>query len=784
MHATSVLSNASPTSRPNSTISPASGTLNGRYCTAAPAVSPRITCYSRWWHALAQGGVKGWYNWRVGVQKYERLSVAEQQNKPVRAAAAIRTALMQAASNKKVSDVDFNNLITKAHWYGLDADKEIHSVFLNLKQVKLDGIKKACEGIDSVAWLIQKIDKKTEKVNALKEKLKDGIYRSATASTKRFLVNGPSQKEFWEEMDRSFESTGSCHLKDHVAFAIAKDSIWNLLPFAELQFKGVDVGSKVLEQTCIQAWEKLSRLAEIDFGKLTDSELDKFIVMVDHPELKHLASACKLEKTRRDHIMKCEKLAAYLKERVQNPMVSSDESFFDDLSQEDISKVALRVIVKLNLSDALKISNLQSSQLADMWLIETAKAQLKTPSVALMDDLALIDYLTSAECKKLPTDAFKRIEAEAGKRAEQVYGQSCSRLQSGLQSDSCNELVRSALEFSARFKLAAQLDDAANSDGSEKALPACFAKMLATLTKDQKKLARNLTLELGIAGQEEVVAHLDSVIQISHAKALLPLPAREKQLFATALSQYIPGNLPIASPMAATSAEIELGRKFLDLFQAYILNDNDFRKVRTAEDRELPVSAQFVTDQRSSNLQLDGRPVFNRHIPFPNIADTKRAEEFVKKMRALKGISDEQIMTASRIASQSVGAVLKLLTRDEKLFALTDKEADHARIARGGWGLMPAHPDHQENFVFNKDGSLTVHFRIFKESADLWSGESSGPGINPSISVETDPDKSSFSAELRFEVDPKGIIQEVVFGNSAFERANVRKVDDDYGKCK
>lgn len=196
----------------------------------------------------------------------------------------------------------------------------------------------------------------------------------------------------------------------------------------------------------------------------------------------------------------------------------------------------------------------------------------------------------------------------------------------------------------------------------------------------------------------------------------------------------------------------------------------------------MPVSAQFVKDQRLSNLQVEGRPVFNQHISFPDTADTKRAQEFVKEIRALKGVSDEQIMTASRIASQSATAVLALLAHSEKLYSLTDEEANAAGVSRDRLAFIPSGLDHQENFVRNEDSSLTVHVRIFNENVEHWSGGSSGPEKTGPITVETDPEKSSFSAELRFEIDAKGIIQEVVLKNSVVERAGVRKVDDAYSR--
>jgi hypothetical protein len=50
------------------------------------------------------------------------------------------------------------------------------------------------------------------------------------------------------------------------------------------------------------------------------------------------------------------------------------------------------------------------------------------------------------------------------------------------------------------------------------------------------------------------------------------------------------------------------------------------------------------------------------------------------------------------------------------------------------------------------------------------SGTSCGPVKIDPITVMTDPEVSSFSVELRFEIDRGGKIQEVIFENSAMER--------------
>lgn len=795
MQATSVFGKTSSVSSLDAAKSPVSGAINGRQAISTPAASPRICCHSPWWSALWQGGFKGWHKWLVRTQEDKQLSVQQRQDRPRQAEASIGLALAQAASNKEIDAPAFNRLIKDVRWYGVDVDQVIHSAFLTSKQDSLEKLKSACDGKNTLGWLVRKIDSKLEELKALEANLKDGIYKSVTLSAEGFAVNGYSQKGVWEEMDRSFDSVGNCHLEGHVAFALSKAGAWNLLPYAELQFKSVATTSKVLEQVCIQAWKNISTAKAINFSMLTDRELARFRVLVKHDALKHHAPACNAEWKRRAHNAKCERLAAHLEKRAQEIATSSSGTprtnarasggdVFEGFSEKEISSIALRVIVKLNSSDVVKLSKLQAATLTDMWLNEIAKAQLENPGVTLMEDAVVIDYLQSAEdgkLRELSADACDQLEAEAGKRARKAYEESYARLETGLQSDSCSELVRATLEFSARFKLAGQLDKVSSLEEGRAKPPASFVETVKKLKDHQKIRARNLVLKLRELGQNEAADHLSAVIRTLRGTALVQLNTREEQQISDALSQYVPAASDPVPRTPATLTGIELGKKFLGLFNDYILNDDDFRMVRNIEDGELPVSAQFVMDQRSSDLQVEGQPVFIQHIPFPTTKDTRRAQEFVKRMRAVKGISDDQIMSASRIASQCTGAVLGLLARNEKLFSLTDDEAVAAQVGSARPGLMVSGIDHKESFALNRDGSLTVNARLFKENASLWSGGSSSPGRNDLTSVTTDPARSSFSAELRFEIDQKGRIREVVFVKSALERADARKIDESYG---
>lgn len=236
----------------------------------------------------------------------------------------------------------------------------------------------------------------------------------------------------------------------------------------------------------------------------------------------------------------------------------------------------------------------------------------------------------------------------------------------------------------------------------------------------------------------------------------------------TALSHYLPPVGASTTQQGVTRAGIELGTKFLDLFNMDSLVDVNFRMVRTENGEELPVCEQFVLDQRSTDLQYGNNPIFSSHIK----EDTDRARNFVALMRAQTGVSEQQIMTASRIANQSSGATLVKLIKNEEFFSITEAEANAEKVLDSGMvlGFIPLGLNRQTSFMINEDGRLTVQVRLFNENIEYCLLEGNDPKKFDPVMVQTDPEQSSFSAALKFEVDTQGNIQEVIIEKLEFER--------------
>lgn len=751
------------------------GVLNARTVTSVPPASPRISCNSSFWTALTQGGLKRVFTWVRRRAEYQRLSIAERKDKPLQAAYTIRIALKDATSNPASLTDGFNKYVEVAHWYEVDVDAEIHSALSLLNNNKLSELKNACAGKVSLNWLAQKVDERIGAVNGSKDRLKDGIYKSAEMFSDGHQLNNPRQKELWQRMDEHFESIGNCHLESHVANQFSKEEFsWKWLPFVEAQSAGMKIKSKSLSQVCIQATKKLAETRTIDFKKLMDVELSKLLKLSERIEFKHLAPECKAEWDRRTHISKRVELSGYLGKRLLLLATSSpidkktDESLFAGLSDMETGEIISEQIGKLNPKALLSIKTRKSDDGGDRWLIEVVKSQLHTPKVALLNDAVLVEYL------ELPQDALSSnardlVLQEVEKRAIAAVGAGLERFKAGLQQNSCGFMVRAVLDFSECFERAVKLYSAAGLQMDSTKVFKNFWSGIGGFRDMQIVLARNLESELIASNQEKAAVWLRRAIYGVRTKELPPKFDKRREIsMRTALSHYLAPAELSTTQQAVTRAGIELGTKFLGLFNMDNLIDINFRMVRTANGEELPVCEQFVLDQRSTDLQFGNNPMFSSHIK----EDTDRARNFVALMRAQTGVNEQQIMTASRIANQSTGAALVKLIKHEELFSITEAEAKAEKVVDSGMvlGFIPLGLNRQTSFTINGDGSMTVQVRLFNENIEYCLLEGRDPEKFDPLMVQTAPDQSSFSAALKFEVDTQGKIQEVIIEKLEFER--------------
>lgn len=750
-------------SRPASVAKPVSGTLYGRTLTSSFAASPRISYQTTWWAAVKQGGFAGWRQLISRSRAERHLTDTERTVKITEIKSAISSALKSTGGKAVDWGKNFNKILDNAAWHAVDVDAQIRSTFQTMTAEELVALRKACGNNNSLKFLQCKIAERIAEIGVFKDQFQGEFFKSAVLYSKGYLLEGAVQNKQWEKIDKLVESFGNYDLAGKVAAAILSISPWQLLPFAEKHSRKDATTSPAMEEFCRQAFIKITK-EKIDFSESTDVELGKFTELFKDDELSHHASACATEIEKRLHAARCNKLALHLEKRFSSMVApqnisSEDESTvfeddpFEKLADNVISRVVLDVIAKSNPADVVKLSTLKSEVFDEAWLIETAKAHLQWPNVKSLENAHLIAYL------KLPLDniseqAHAALLTEAKIRAETGFDDCFKVLTKGLESGSCHQLVRAVREFSTLADAIAKLKHAAGLKKGWGALPEHFSEMLVNLAPHNVTRARVLVADLIAHGEQHVADHLSKSIKDVPKSPLAPLTPRDDQFMAGAISIYFPrAGVPHQSDFARP-VDRTLGKKLLNLFHDKCLSDATFRRVRTPELGEIPVCKKFVLDQRDPMQAVDGKQVFVSHLP----VELDKAREFVKKMNDLKDITEEQILMASRIATQSTANSLIELGLKEKLFPLAPTETGKICPGATGGCMLPLGLCSAENFVMKENGTLTAHVRIFNEHVKDWNGEIVVGNKTDSFQITTIPENTSVSVELTFEIDAAGTI--------------------------
>jgi hypothetical protein len=340
-------------------------------------------------------------------------------------------------------------------------------------------------------------------------------------------------------------------------------------------------------------------------------------------------------------------------------------------------------------------------------------------------------------------------------------------LMEGIKSGSYRNLVGAVMEFAKLDEMKADLQEAAGIDvppGSE-----TLTAFYSTLDPDKILDLQHLANQLKEHKQTIIVNRLNSFInRLGRQQYVMPSD-REKQAIKEAVSNFFPDNGAEYSRLAMTAVDEELKREyFSELLKSHY--DENLVIMARSDYGELPVSIQFLKDQRTRFVRVANRPIDGHVILNEPNANVRRTQEFVNVMRGEK-FTEAQIMMASRIACQNSANLLAMLIMKGQTCALTDierKQGDDAAKKIGNAGLYPRGLDFEANVVRNPDGNMTVHLQIFQENAEKWFG------INED-SITTDPLKSSFLSKLTFVVDEKGeFLQEETTFEMAYQREITR----------
>lgn len=706
------------------------GALNGRSASSCAPAAPRVTCSSSFWTALRHGGLHKWI--ADAVQNIFE-SQETRAAKPVQARLAIGRALKLSVRRPADWCEKFKEVIFNAAWYKINFEKEIDFALWKMTYKELISIKNSCGYDSSLNWLKCKIseellfEKKTTEADDFIAKSAFIFFESAAVYSEGWLLGDQPQNELWKKMDGLFASMSRKDMIENIALVISKASPWVLLPFAINYSKGQAVNSRTLEVFRLQAWKELEGGKSVDFAGLTDKELKIFQRLVERRfGLQHHAPACSMEIKRRAEFVEVSKSAVNL--------VSIDKK-----------KAKL-----LGLADLIKC-------------LKSSKADLS----------AEVNRILLAEAKR-------RIRIGIQSRYEY--------LQKGLKSDSSDELVHTFWEF---YKLAcgaAELENAVEVKEDMDLALKNFSDSLAVLSTEQFMRANNLILLLAsIDGKpdEDLQGKLDASTVSSLAlpspaqlltQALSGLPdqsgkaltERDSRLMSDAVMRYFP-DAGIAPQPRAVQQKVDrrLNINIFDEIQSSLCLSGSIRKLRGPDGKELPVCETFVKDQARSVQEINGKPVFTANIP----ENYDKGREFVRQIKDLPKINEKQIMMASRVATQDISRIIPSLARKNKMFSLTDVEAEDLDVKGACTWLFPMDLRSKQNFKMKANGNLIANVRIFNDNTQRWNGEirtvvSNGPVLSTKqLLVNTDPEKSYFSLDLTFEIDASGNIEKCVVEN-------------------
>lgn len=156
------------TSRPVSSVKPASSVLNGRTLTSSFAASPRISYRSTWWNAIKQRGFVGWRQ-LIGRSMAERtMTDAERTAKITRAKSDISFALKSNGGNAEEWRKNFHKILRNAAWYEVDVDAQIRSAFQMMTSDELVVLRTVCGTGNSLNFLKNKIAERVAEMGFLK----------------------------------------------------------------------------------------------------------------------------------------------------------------------------------------------------------------------------------------------------------------------------------------------------------------------------------------------------------------------------------------------------------------------------------------------------------------------------------------------------------------------------------------------------------------------------------------------------------------------------------------
>ena len=736
---------------------PASATFHGRNLTFLPPGFPRISRSTSFWSAFRRGGFDGLRQSFVRTLDEYHLSDLAKAEKTSKASLYL-LATLKSSTNSPEWRKNLAAALHEANWLEVDIKSIVQLALIQMTDDERNELINACDKESTTPWLSTEISKFKEDVNELKIE----FFGSAFLALRGTPLTDPKQQERWKKIDNILMFDGDLKFS-HKAAKIVSNNIMKLLPFLRNDSANGQDEPKSLKVFREQLVNKLKILETIDLADLSEADLQEFGAFAIGNQLgKHL-SAYNKECGMRQFAVKAAALETHFHDRVVALMSSSSvdeggrtcnllEENFKEFNESQRSAIAFKATKNLSPETLVALSKMSFNRTDDACLVGAAIQHINEPNVKAMRDDRLIAFLKMAEEELLPAFRSSLLE-EAKARIALANRLGFESLEKGLTSGSCGDLVRAVWEFSALDSIARELKAAINLDDGPMEMPKEFLEMFKSIDTASLMRVKKLRLCLIENGNAEVATLLTSVLRERPGESWVEPTSRDNQSIENAVSHYFPTKKTQSIVPAAGSGDIKLGARVLDrLNQTLFLQG--IPEMKKAKDGTLvPVCGEFAKDQRNIILRINGCPILLSNLP----GESEQEREFVYKMKELGNVTDNQIMTASYICTQSVANTLSDLAISEGILPFNDEEMEKTRVrGKYRWGLQ-GDLTRDPSFIMGNAGNVIATVRISSEKLKTGTGYSLK---GDSVTCTLDPENSFFLTELVMKIKPNGEICE------------------------
>ena len=744
-----VLSNVIP--------APASATFRGRNVTFLPPGSPRISRSTSFWSAFQRGGLDGLRRSLVRTLNEYQLSDSAKSEKISKASSCLLATLKSPINSPKWRD-DLAKVLQEANWLEVDIKKTVQLALAQMTDDEQGVLIHACSKQSASAWLNTEISEFKDKV----KELKIGFSESGMLALRGAPLGDPKQQAHWKIIDQFVMVEGDLTFSD-MAAKIVSNNIIELLPFIRNDGQNGQVEPKSLKAFREQSVKKLKNLKTIDLSNLKEDYLRDFgVFAIENGLQKHLIAYNK-ESKNREFSLKSDTLEIHFQSRISSLIGSAvtnedggRSNVFDEKFKEfDKNKrfaVALKATKKLSPAALVVLSKSSSNRADDECLIGTAIKLIDQLDAKAMHHERLIAYLKIPQ-NDLPPASRASLLEEAKKRITLANCKGFESLEKGLNSGSCGDLVRAVWEFSALDSIARELEIAINLDNEPKKIPEEFLETFMSIDIVSLMRAKKLRLCLVESGNAEVAQLLTNVLRLRQGEGWVEPTSRDNNSIENAVLRYFPTKEKQPIVHTARSVGNKLGARILERMNQTLFLEG-IPEMKKAEDGTLvPVCRDFAKDQRNTIPRINGRPVLLSNIP----TESEQECEFVERMKELADITENQIMTASYICTQSVANTLSDIAIPDNLLPFTDEQKEKTGVHdMYRWGL-PGNLTRDQNFIMSSDGNVIVKVRLSLEKLDNGLGYSQA---GDAVMCTLDPENSFFLTELVMNIKRNGEISE------------------------